>query len=684
LFNGELMPTGSGVKWRSPLHRSWRALLPVGLIALFVGLVLLSHRRMSQTYDEGFHLVAGFRYLQCGDFGINTEHPPLVKMAAALPLLLTHVPPPAGGVCGKEPTTKDHGYELGVDYLYKQGLDAQKTLSTSRIGTIVFVVALLIFLFLYAQYLFGYWAAIIALVLAVSEPTLIAHAALVTTDVAVSAGVLASVFLLDRYLRARTSAALVLAGLGIGLALSAKHSGVIVIPIVVALTLADEWLRGKTSEGARRLLRTGGALILMLLIGVAVLWATYGFRYGPRPLGTAMTVSLTDFLTRVRAEGTTGLLPDHLIPMAARWHLLPLAYLYGLVDVLNVSHPGLPPWILGRLLPHGVWYYFPVAFLIKSTPAFVALLVLSVAGGKWLRPERRRAFVFLTVPVVIWYGIAMTSGLDIGYRHVLPTVAFLIVLITGGVVHLQRTSTRRAWSYVIGVLIAAHLASAIFVYPDYFAYSNELLGGERNTYKYLSDSNNDWGQALYQTALWLKARNITDCWIAYDGAADLKYYGVPCRILPGNPGDLQPIPPPTTTGLFIISGLSYAGVEWEPAELQPYAVFHGVQPSDNIGGAMLVYNGTFDLRRVQAVDYIIKASSELRADPAAALHDARSALALTPTSVRARLVEAHALDLLHRQPEANRSFSAALAQAEQSGAAWYPAQIAEARKGLGE
>ena len=144
------------------------------------------------------------------------------------------------------------------------------------------------------------------------------------------------------------------------------------------------------------------------------------------------------------------------------------------------------------------------------------------------------------------------------------------------------------------------------------------------------------------------------------------------------------MPPPVASGLFIISGLSHAGVEWEPGELQPYKAFHPVQPSDNIGGAMLVYYGTFDLRRVQAVDYIIKASSELRQDPATALHDAQSALALTPTSVRARLVEAHALDHLQRREEAKRSFSAALTQAEQTGAGWYPAQIAEARKGFAQ
>src|SRR5207248_11295204 len=145
-------------------------------------------------------------------------------------------------------------------------------------------------------------------------------------------------------------------------------------------------------------------------------------------------------------------MPNHLIPFAARWHLLPLAYLYGLVDVLNVSHPGLPPWILGRLLPHGVWYYFPVTFLIKSTPAFLALLMLSLVAGGWTRPECRRACAFLLLPVAIWYGIAMTSGLDIGYRHVLPAVPFLAIFIAGGVTYLVRNAKKKSLALLPGVL----------------------------------------------------------------------------------------------------------------------------------------------------------------------------------------------------------------------------------------
>jgi Tfp pilus assembly protein PilF len=97
---------------------------------------------------------------------------------------------------------------------------------------------------------------------------------------------------------------------------------------------------------------------------------------------------------------------------------------------------------------------------------------------------------------------------------------------------------------------------------------------------------------------------------------------------------------------------------------------------------MLVYRGIFDLRRVQAVSYIIRARRELSDNPAAALHDAEAALAIAPTSVRARLTEAHALEKLDKKDQAAMAFAAALKQAGETGKAWYPAEMAEARKGL--
>ena len=85
---------------------------------------------------------------------------------------------------------------------------------------------------------------------------------------------------------------------------------------------------------------------------------------------------------------------------------------------------------------------------------------------------------------------------------------------------------------------------------------------------------------------------------------------------------------------------------------------------------------------MQAVSCTIKADRELQQDAAAALSDAEAALTLTPTSVRARLKEAKALERLGRHDEAKIAYAAALKQAQQTGAAWYPAEIAQARNGI--
>jgi len=57
------------------------------LIALFALQLWLSVRRTSQTWDEGDHIFAGYMSWKTGDFGLNPEHPPMVKLVAALPLL---------------------------------------------------------------------------------------------------------------------------------------------------------------------------------------------------------------------------------------------------------------------------------------------------------------------------------------------------------------------------------------------------------------------------------------------------------------------------------------------------------------------------------------------------------------------------------------------------------------------
>ena len=661
----------------------------ISLVALlFAGFALnlaLAVRRQSQTIDEGFHLYAGYRYWQCHDFGVNPEHPPLVKFVAAAPLWLGNVPAPAGP-CGAEPSTKDNGYGSAMHYLYDQKFDAGPVLFRARMAASVFALLLALVCYLCACTFFGKSAGVIALVLLVFEPNILAHGPLITTDIALSAFLLAAVLAFYRYSRQTALWPLLTAGTLAGLALAVKHSGVLIVPILIALTLLDyvlQRLPSRSDQDLRRphdLLRKIIPLGTIFVLAAVVLWATYGFRYAARPAQQPMTVSLPQFIADVQEQGTHGFILTAVIPQLARGHVLPEAYLYGLVDVFSVTDPGFPPFLLGKLYPYGRWFYFPITFLIKSTLGFLVVLLLALTVVSWHGNNLTREILYLVIPSAIILAVAMRSGLNIGYRHVLPMVPFLCVIAAGAAVLLSRRS--RNWKLMVAFLLAAHVASSLHAFPDYLPYSNEAWGGPSKTYRYLTDSNVDWGQALPETRDYVQSNNISDCWIAYDGTVNVSYYNLPCRGMSASAGAPAEVPPLTATGTFILSALTVSGIEWEPGDLNPYKNFQRATPARVIGGAMLVYEGQFDLTGVAAVTHIARAGSLLAGNkPEEALSEAKAATELTPQSVRAHLMRGHALAKAGLQDEASKEFKTALTLA-QANADYYPIQIAEARREL--
>src|SRR5258708_35772217 len=58
------------------------------LLLLMAVMLFAAISRKSITNDEIVHIPAGYYHLVAGEFQLNNEHPPLLKMWAALPLLL--------------------------------------------------------------------------------------------------------------------------------------------------------------------------------------------------------------------------------------------------------------------------------------------------------------------------------------------------------------------------------------------------------------------------------------------------------------------------------------------------------------------------------------------------------------------------------------------------------------------
>ena len=634
----------------------------MGVISLLAALVLqltLSVSRESPTWDEGDHIFAGYRSLTHKDFGLNPEHPPLVKMIAAAPLLSMPLKVP-------EVRNRFFMHEAfldGKEFLF--GNDADAMMFRARMTASILTVLLALLVFLATREFFDKGAAFIALTLIVFEPNLLAHGARVTTDAGLSCFMFATIYSFYRYVKAPSAWRLAVVGLTAGLTLAAKHTGILVIPMLALLAIC-EVLRGRLTKqqdskgpvGTRRHAgRLAVSVIVSVIIAVGVLWASYGFRFAARPNGLQLNPEFAQFVGQLKP------VEAHLVSFAARWHVLPESYLYGLAAV-RLSAEAYTSFVLGRVYPHGVWFYFPVTFAIKSTLAFLVLLGISIFAIATRKLSGAREILFLTVPPAFYLMVAMSSKINIGVRHILPLYVFFAVLIAGAARSLIRVDRR--WQYVVAALLLFHVFSSVRSYPNYMAYSNELWGGPSQTYKYLTDSNVDWAQQLKSTKQYLDGRGIKECWFAYfgQGVLEPQYYGMPCKPLPTADSlwmNERIDVPPTIDGTVLVSAGVLSGFEFGPGALNPYRQFQQLRPLAVIDAAIFVFEGHFDVPLASALGHAQHAMVLLDGKQLnEALAEAQAAVALAPDSVMTQSALGDALTALNRPDEARPVYQRAL------------------------
>lgn len=616
------------------------------LLLLFAMQVFSVVKQESLSWDEGDHIFAGYMGWKTHDYGFNPEHPPLMKAIATIPLLGLPLKVPAD----QHRFFKDEAYLDGRALLFDNAPFSAPSL-TLRVRLAAGLVALLLALLVFAAAweMFGAGAGLLALVLLCFEPNVLAHSALVTTDIGVSCFLLASVYTFYRYSKAPSLWRLLTAGVAAGLALATKHSAILLLPMLAALAVLELACPADrdTLPGAplpRRVLRLGGALVAIGAIAVLVLWSFYGFRYAARPDGLQLAPSLIDYVKPLRPIEAKGIL------LLARWHVLPESYLYGLTDVRSMAN-GMPSFIFGKVYDHGVWFYFPAVLAIKSTLGFLGMLLLALAALALRRWQRPREALYLLLPALVYLWVAMQSSLNIGARHIMPVYVFLLVFAAGGCwAWMQRGGAwQRKATVLVAILLAAHVASSVRAYPDYMAYSNELWGGPAQTYKVLTDSNTDWAQQLLAVKQYLDNRGIKDCWFAYFAQPFIRPadYGIPCKLLPTPDGIWQKMDtdvPPVIHGPVLISAGDWTWYEMGPSSPNPYAAFQSLQPVANIQDGVLVYDGDFHVPLASALGHIQRSGNLLEQKKTAeAVAEARTAVAIAPDAVQAQLALGDAL-----------------------------------------
>jgi hypothetical protein len=124
------------------------------LLAVFAAQLWYHATRTSPVLDEPAHIFAGYRYWECKDFGINPEHPPLVKLLATVPLIARRLPFPDAG-CGAQITPKVSGFVQGNEFIVQNGVD--EMVVPARLATALITLILAVVIFLAAREMFGFW-----------------------------------------------------------------------------------------------------------------------------------------------------------------------------------------------------------------------------------------------------------------------------------------------------------------------------------------------------------------------------------------------------------------------------------------------------------------------------------------------------------------------------------------------
>ena len=449
------------------------------LLLLSFAIDLSSMWRMSQTYDEANHLHFGESVLKdAGASAWNQSAPVSVINAVSVVV----------------------GRRLGL------ASTPRRELLLARLPTVCLSLLLAALVFRWSSELYGPLGGVISLGLCVFDPNIIAHSRVVGTDLPAALMMLGSVYLFVRYLKAPSSANLALAALAAGLAQLTKQTALLLLPVflvLVVLRIVEQRrapAAGPPSPVPLDAKRTTLHALLFGAIVLAVLNAGYGFR-SRMTTGTDLPIiSLSP--GGGRYETVVRSFPNLPIPA-------PTAYIESLVIGSYYNSTGRghgPNYLLGQRSQMGWWYYFPVAVGLKTPLGLFVALGLSLfflkhaARGKGIDEG---AMGLAAASVFLFFTFFCTA--QIGVRYLLPMFPFLSVF-CGRLGSAFAAPGRGVLRAVAVAALGWYVVSSLSYYPQYLSYFNEVIGGRKNMYKYLADSNVDWGQNEYLLARYLAAR----------------------------------------------------------------------------------------------------------------------------------------------------------------------------------
>lgn len=483
-------------------QRLWElgSCLLAALLLVFMGrLAGGAALRESVTVDEVTHIGAGVSYLQRLDLRMNEEHPPLAKVLAAIPLVLQGVHADYSHISWTFSEKFFPGY-LGQwvfgEWFLEKWNDSKSVLMWARLPMLVLTLALGWVVYACGKKLGGAWGGLLCLAVYVSTPTFLTFGPIVHTDIAVTLFSLLTLWTFAELWKEPNRKNALLFGMSLAASLLSKFTAGILFFVFLAFALSLRW-RGvgghpKDKSEARQWRRSRRKATF-----AGVTWA-------------ALLVYVFYFVLSWNqpSDALYFLGSGHVALFFRRLLLAPMLYLRGAGFVLLTSKR--PTFVLGHSYSHGVWFYFPVVFALKSALGFLGLLLLSLLGAvarklrrattPMIPPEMGLHWRAIWVGLILFTGICLLSPLDFSIRHFTVPIALLILLLAPlprmiGELREQTKTGAVLVSTAAALLTASCLFTAVRAYPFYFPFKN-ALGMGHPAYALFNDSNVDWNQSL--------------------------------------------------------------------------------------------------------------------------------------------------------------------------------------------
>jgi hypothetical protein len=556
---------------------SWFAVTALVLICITsFGLMLYASRTDSAIMDELAHIPAGYGYVSQLDYRLNPEHPPLVKALAMLPVAM--FVQPTFPINNAAWTTEVNGqWDMGAAFLYNSGNNANAIIQVGRVMPILLTILTIILVYFLARRFVGKLWALLPTFLFALDPTVLGQGHYVTTDLGAAFGVVLAIFFFLRYIDDPSTKNLWIAGLAFGVAQVTKFSTPLLVPLFVFLFIVL-WLRDliaqwSTTDASRRmktffvkLCRSAWKCALIFVIGYAfIVYPIYFLCTARYPIPKQVSDTTAILASFAGGATPTGQLchgmrciADADIWMAGHRLTQPIAqYSLGVLMVLQRADGGNTIYFLGHVVQSGGWIYFPALFLLKEPIATLIIVFLALALAAWWAIKKtlkrrstdgptigRRMLDYLVLNfgefslasfVVLYWGYSMHSPLNIGIRHILPTIPLIFILAAvvwkKWITQLNFATLARSFAtsvikYIFLILLLAWLLiETLFAAPYFLSYFNEFGGGVQGGYHFVTDSNYDWGQDLLRLQSWVNANpHVDTIAVDYFGGGDPHYY----------------------------------------------------------------------------------------------------------------------------------------------------------------